>query len=83
MRGKLKAVLHERSNYFLMIPVLLGSSLQRQIVPSRSPVPTMCTLAGLALVLLQDGAGSELTHFKLETPLSCVVGGALPDPVIC
>lgn len=39
MKGKIKAMLHERSNYLLMNPALLGNLLQRQIIPSRSPVP--------------------------------------------
>lgn len=51
MKGNIKAMLHEKSNYLLMNPILLGSLLQRQIILSRTPIPTMCTLAGLALVL--------------------------------
>lgn len=31
----------------------------------------------------RHGSGSELTLFKLKTLLSCLAGGALPDPVIC
>lgn len=36
MKGNIKAMPHEKSNYLLMNPILLGSLLQRQIIPSRT-----------------------------------------------